>query len=133
MKSYILTAVFFLFGLFFLSCGEAAAQNEEPDMVEIAEKEAERLAKLLNLEDWQVFYVDSTLKANYAHLQVEMDKLQQSKVNNMSIYMAVQDKCMDEIERNYKKWFTEDQWKTYLKSGAAKAQKQREKRKENNK
>lgn len=112
-------------------CGEAAAQNKEPDMMQIAEQEADRLAKLLDLEDWQVFYVDSTLKANYTHLKAEMDKLQMSKVSNTSIYIQVQDNCMDEIEKDYRKWFTEEQWKAYLKSGAAKAQKQREKRRQN--
>ena len=130
MKFHIYTTLLFVCVFLSFSCGEAAAQNKEPDMMQIAEQEADRLAKLLDLEDWQVFYVDSTLKANYNHLKTEMDKLQMSKVTNTSIYMDVQDRCMEAIENDYKKWFTEAQWKAYLKSGAAKAQKQREKRRQ---
>ena len=97
-------------------------------MWERAEAEADRLQEVLKLEDWQVFYVDSTLKHDYAALMAEAEKLQASKVSNSSMYMAVQDKWMDIIEVSYRKIFTDAQWKAYLKSGAAKAQKARAKR-----
>ena len=99
------------------------------EMWERAEAEADRLQGLLDLEDWQVFYVDSTLKHDYQGLMVEAEKLQASKVANTALYMAVQDKWMERIEASYKKIFNETQWAAYLKSGAAKAQKAREKRK----
>ena len=43
--------------------GEAYAQQQQdaPDIYEQAEMEADRLQRILDLEDWQVFYVDSTL------------------------------------------------------------------------
>ena len=45
------------------------------------------------------------------------------------MYIAVQDKWMEQIDVTYKKIFTEEQWAAYLKQGAAKAQKARAKRK----
>lgn len=96
---------------------------------EMAEEEADRLQRVLDLEDWQVFYVDSTLKHDYQELMTEAEKLQASKVSNSSLYIAVQDKWMDKIEESYKRIFTQQQWAAYLKSGAGKAQKARAKRK----
>lgn len=108
----------------------AQEQQDNPDMTEIAEKEADRLQSLLNLEDWQVFYVDSTLKHDFPAMQEEMMKLQSAKVSNSSMYVAVQDKWMERIDNSYRKFFSAAQWDAYMKSGAAKLQKAREKRKQ---
>lgn len=122
--------VYTLVLLLFLSPSLFAQEQTEPmEMWERAEAEADRLQGLLDLEDWQVFYVDSTLKHDYQGLMVEAEKLQASKVANTALYVAVQDKWMERIEASYKKIFNETQWAAYLKSGAAKAQKAREKRK----
>ena len=59
----------------------------------------------------------------------EYDKLRNSKVSNSSMYLAVQDKWMEQIDKTYKRIFNPKQWAAYLKSGAAKMQKAREKRK----
>ena len=91
--------------------------------------EADRLQRLLDLEDWQVFYVDSTLKHDFPSMMAEIDKLRNSKVSNMMLFQAVQDKWMDQIDATYKRIFNPQQWAAYLKTGAAKAQKAREKRK----
>ena len=112
--------------LMVFSFGLSAQEREKP-----METWADRLQQALDLEDWQVFYVDSTPKHDYAALMAEAEKLQASKVSNASMYIAVQDKWMDKIEETYKKIFTEAQWAVYLKTGAAKAQKAREKRKNN--
>ena len=117
--------------LAFVSQSEASAQTpaKEPDMYERAEQEADRLQDLLDLEDWQVFYVDSTLKHDYPALMAEYDQLGASKVNNQSLYQQVYDKWMEQIDNTYKRIFTPEQWAAYLKSGAARAQKARDKRK----
>ena len=107
----------------------AQEQGEQPDVYEQAEMEADRLQRVLDLEDWQVFYVDSTLKHDFPAMMAEYDKLKASKVSNTSLYIAVQDKWMDQIDATYKRIFSEQQWAAYLKSGAAKAQKARAKRK----
>ena len=108
----------------------AQEEQEKPDMMEIAETEADRLQGLLDLEDWQVFYVDSTLKHDFPAMNEELMGLQTSKVSNMSLYINVQDKWMERIDSTYRTIFTEEQWNAYLKNGAAKQQKAREKRKQ---
>ena len=95
----------------------------------MAATEAERLERLLGLEYWQVFYVDSTLQHDYQAMKDELTELSDAKVSNSSMYIAVQDKWMEKIDSTYRKYFTDAQWKAYLKSGAAKQQKAREKRK----
>ncbi len=107
----------------------AQQKPEEPDIYEQAELEADRLQRLLDLEDWQVFYVDSTLKHDFPAMIAEIDNLKAAKVSNSSIYQAVQDKWLDKIDAAYRRFFNETQWAAYLKSGAAKAQKARAKRK----
>ena len=106
----------------------AQEPDNQPDIYERAEMEADRLQKVLNLEDWQVFYVDSTLKHDYPAMMAECEKLQTSRVMNSSIYIAVQDKWMEQIDATYKKIFTPEQWAAYLKNGAQRAQKARAKR-----
>ena len=132
MKSKILLiSLFLMASLTFLSVSEVSAQEpmKQPDVYERAEKEADRLQELLDLDDWQVFYVDSTLKHDYPALMAEYDKMDASKVSNAGIYQMVYDKWMEQIDRTYKRIFTEEQWTAYLKSGAARAQKARDKRK----
>jgi len=108
-----------------------AQEEEKPkDMFQQAEEEADRLQRVLDLEDWQVFYVDSTLKHDLPAMMAEYDKLRSSKVSNTSLYIAVQDKWLDTIDASYRKIFSAQQWAAYLKSGAAKAQKARQKRRE---
>ena len=107
---------------------DAQEQEEQPDIFEQAEIEADRLQRVLDLEDWQVFYVDSTLKHDFPAMMAEYDKLRASKVSNQLMYQAVHDRWMEQIDATYKKIFNPQQWAAYLKSGAAKAQKAREKR-----
>lgn len=124
MKLFIIAVCLFL-GSFALS----AQEQKQPDIYQQAETEADRLQRLLELEDWQVFYVDSTLKHDWPAMIEEYEKLRTSKVANDSMYQVVQDKWMEQIDNTYKKIFNPQQWAAYLKSGAGKMQKAREKRK----
>ena len=124
MKLFIVAAILFL-GSFVAS----AQEQKQPDIYQQAETEADRLQKLLDLEDWQVFYVDSTLKHDWPAMIAEYDDLRMKKVSNSSMYQAVQDKWMEQIDKTYEKIFNPEQWAAYLKTGAAKLQKAREKRK----
>jgi hypothetical protein len=114
--------------------GEAYAQQQQdaPDIYEQAEMEADRLQRILDLEDWQVFYVDSTLKHDLPAMIAESEQLRAAKVGNVSMYQEVRDKWWDQIDATYKKIFTPEQWSAYLKQGAAKAQKARAKRRAKN-
>ena len=128
MKALLLP-VLMLAGMLAVSV-EASAQEQQkqPDVYEQAETEADRLQRVLDLEDWQVFYVDSTLKHDFPAMMAEYDKLRAAKVSNASMYQVIHDKWMEQIDATYKKIFNPQQWAAYLKSGAAKAQKAREKR-----
>lgn len=110
-------------------CGETRAQQQEVDVYQRAEEEADRLADLLDLDDWQTFYVDSTLKHDLPAIMEEFTKLNESKVSNPTLYQTVQDKWFDQIDATYKKIFTEEQWAAYMKTSGGKALKAREKRK----
>ncbi|MDE6147511.1 MAG: hypothetical protein K2G18_05575 [Bacteroidales bacterium] len=116
--------------LCFFGVSVSAQEPGRPDMLSQAEQEADRLQRLLDLDDWQVFYVDSTLKHNYPAMLAELEELSSAKVSNSSMYLAIQDKWMGKTDSAYMKLFTEEQWRAYLKSGAAKAQKARAKRAE---
>ncbi len=99
---------------------------------EASQKETDRLALLLNLEDWQIFYVDSTLTHNVFAMQKELKDLGDSKFSNSSIYYDVQDKWAQATYDSYQRFLNEAQWAKYLKDGAAREQKSRERRREKN-
>lgn len=132
MKQII--ALFALLSLF--SAAELRAQapqspeEQEKQLMEFIDKEVERLSSTLKLEYWQQFYVDSTLVHDYHALQEEMQTLQNAKVSNSDLYIAVQDKWQERIYNSYHRFFNDKQWKKYLKSGAAREQKARDKRRE---
>lgn len=126
--------LYIILSMLFFGSVNAFAQEQEEQKVqtpeEMAAKEADRLGELLKLEYWQVFYVDSTLQHDFTALQDEMNKLQSARVENYDLYMSVRDKWFEQIDNTYKKIFTPEQWTLYLKTGAAKNIKAREKRKE---
>ena len=127
MKLNIRVLIAFL--IFFSGFETYAQQQEQPDIFEQAEVEADRLQRLLDLEDWQTFYVDSILKHDYSAMMTELQQFQKAKVSNAAMYISVQDKWRDKIDESFRKVFNDAQWTRYLKSGAGKAQKAREKRK----
>lgn len=108
--------------------GLHAQGQKEPDFYELAEKETERLQRVVKLEDWQVFYVDSILVHDYMSMNEDLQRLQANKISNAAIYQSVQDKWFEQIDNAFRKFFTDDQWELYLKQGAAKARKARAKR-----
>lgn len=128
MKWKIYVAVAFM-SLFTVLVASAQQQPEKPDVYEQAELEADRLQRVLDLEDWQLFYVDSTLKHDLPAMMAEIEGLRAAKVSNSSMYIAVQDKWLEHIDETYRKIFNDEQWAAYLKNGAAKAKKARDKRK----
>jgi len=129
MKSMMRTAVLIAFMTAFLLNLKAQEQDKPKDVFEQAEIQADRLQRDLNLEEWQVFYVDSILKHDYSAMVAEYEKLKAAKVANSSLYVAVQDKWMEKIDSAYRKVFDARQWEAYLKAGGAKAQKARARRK----
>lgn len=112
-----------------------AAQNmtdeekkAEKEFHESLEREIDRLTNVLKLEDWQVFYVDSILNHDYKAMQDELKDLQSKKVSNTDMYYDIQYKWQDRIYEAFQKIFDEDQWAKYLKTGAARDKKTRDKK-----
>ena len=83
----------------------------------------------LGLEDWQLFYVDSILTHDVTAMTAEIKQLLASKVSNSSVYVQVHDKWLEAIYQAMGKDLNEDQWNKYLKQGAAREKKARDKRK----
>lgn len=121
-----------------LSVPVLSAQNQGPQtpeerekmLMESIDKEVQRLSNLLDLEYWQEFYVDSTLTHDMKARNAEIESMQAAKVENRDLYQAVFDKWMQQIDDSYKRFFTEEQWAKYWKSGGKRAQRDRDKRKE---
>lgn len=114
-------------------CLTAQAQNQSPEaqakaLLEAIDKEVDRLASLLDLNSAQIFYVDSIMTHDYTAMQDELSELNKKKVSNVDIYYQVQDKWKESIYVAYSKLFTEEQWAKYLKTGAARDKKSRDKR-----
>lgn len=129
VRSFVLCAV--LFAGFSVGLAQAQSADEakaEKEFYESVEREIDRLTRLLDLNDAQVFFVDSIIVHDYKAMQAEMKDLNDRKVSNVNMYYDVQDKWHEQIYEAYQKIFDEDQWAKYLKSGAARDKKSRDKR-----
>lgn len=134
-KTAVQTLIF-SFLLLVCGCTYAAQAQEKPkspeemeeEIINMCEEKADNMAQELDLEDWQVFYVDSIMKHDYLEMQREMQTLSRQRVSNTEIYQRVQDKWMDCIDMAFRKVFDDSQWDKYLRSGAGKAAKMRQKR-----
>ena len=111
--------------------GAQQPQSEEEaakQMREAINQSIENYERLLGLEDWQTFYVDSILTHDYEALRVEVKALQVAKMSNADVYQQVQDKWAEQVYVSMQKVLDEKQWEKYLKSGAAREKKARDKR-----
>ena len=113
-------------------CAFAQQQKDpaqlEKEFREALDKEVDKLADLLELEDWQVFYADSILSHNAYARKDELMEMSNKKVSNTDAYTQVSDKWMEATYVAFQKIFTEEQWAKYNKTGALKAKKARDKR-----
>ena len=103
-------------------------EEEEQKFFEFIQNSVERYERLLKLEDWQVFYVDSILTHNNTAIKDECKALQDRKVSNYELYYDVQDKWNEATYQAFRKILNDEQWKKYLKSGAKKEKKARDKK-----
>ena len=104
------------------------AEEEIKQMREAIDQTVENYERILELEDWQSFYVDSILTHDYDALRVELKSLQAAKMSNADVYQQVQDKWAEQIYVALQKVLDEKQWAKYLKNGAAREKKSRDKR-----
>lgn len=103
-------------------------EQKEKQLYENIQKQVDEYATTLDLEDWQIFYADSILTHDFKALASEFEEQSKQKVSDSSIYIRLQDKWMEKTYLAFKRILSEEQWQKYLKTGAAKAKKARDKR-----
>ena len=92
------------------------------------EESLEKYERTLELEYWQVFYMDSILTHDYGAMMTEMEEKSKAKVESSDIYQQIQDKWSEQMYLAIHKILNEQQWEKYLKQGAAREKKARDKR-----
>ena len=102
--------------------------EEEKQFREALDKTVDTYTDQFDLEIWQTFYVDSILTHDYEAMREELKGLQAAKMTNQDAYTRIQDKWMEQMYVALQKVFNEEQWAKYLKSGAARDKKARDKR-----
>ena len=130
-KNFATGLVCFLLALVCLPASAQSGQkkeDKEKKMDEFIQNQVSNLENSLKLETWQTFYVDSILNHDYRAMQDELDNLSSAKVSNTDIYIRIQDKWNEQIYQALSKVMNEAQWNKYLKMGAAREKKFRDKR-----
>lgn len=130
-KNFATGLVCFLLALVCLPASAQSGQkkeDKEKKMDEFIQNQVSNLENSLKLETWQTFYVDSILNHDYRAMQEELDNLSSAKVSNTDIYIRTQDKWNEQIYQALSKVMNEAQWNKYLKMGAAREKKFRDKR-----
>ena len=102
--------------------------EEIKQMREAIDRQIDNYTDLLDLADWQVFYLDSILTHDYEEMRLELKGLRDAKIGNVDAYTMAQDKWSEQIYNSLQKVFDENQWAKYLKSGASREKKARDKR-----
>ena len=124
--------IMLLFAALLLGAGlyaqEKTPEEMEREFYENIQNEVEKCATTYNLEDWQIFYVDSIYVHNFMAMREEMMNLQKAKVENTDLYLIIQDKWAEENYNALQKVFNEEQWARYLKYGARKDKEARDRR-----
>lgn len=131
MKKILFSAIGLLISVAasFAQQQQLSPEEKAKKMDEFIQQQVNKLEVSLKLEDWQVFYADSILNHDYRALQEELDEMTESKVSNAELYTQANDKWAERIYNAMNKILDEDQWAKYLKSGAGREKKARDKRK----
>lgn len=124
-----LATVLFFIAVLFAAAPAALAQNQqEPDMDEIIDKQIENLTRMFDLDEVQVFFVDSILRYNFPAMSDEFDRTRKTGASNADTFQAISDKWMAATDEAFERLFTEEQWKRYMKSTYGKEKNRRDKR-----
>ena len=111
-----------------LSAQEPSREEMEKQFYEALEAQVERYTDQLNLEDWQVFYVDSILIHNMTALRRELEALNAARVSSVDYHQMASDKWMEATYEAFRKVLSDEQWEKYLKGGAKRDKAARDKR-----
>ncbi len=128
MKKIILILAICALPVMLLAQEQKSPKEREKEFYEAIEAQINQLTEQLELEDWQIFYVDSILTHDYKAMQQEIESMSAAKYANSDLFYGVQDKWMEQMYQALRKVFDDKQWAKYLKSGAARDKKMRDKR-----
>lgn len=103
-------------------------EQMEKEYREALEKQVERLSETLELSAGQEFWMDSILTHNGDAMRDEIQELSKKKVTNSELYYSIHDKWSERTYQAIKKILDPEQWEKYLKTGAAREKKARDKR-----
>ncbi len=128
MKKIILILAICALPVMLLAQEQKSPKEREKEFYEAIEAQINQLTEQLELEDWQIFYVDSILTHDYKAMQRDIEAMSAAKYANSDLFYGVQDKWMEQMYQALRKVFDDKQWTKYLKSGAARDKKMRDKR-----
>ncbi|MBQ3820703.1 MAG: hypothetical protein II809_04490 [Bacteroidales bacterium] len=128
MKKIILILAICALPVMLLAQEQKSPKEREKEFYEAIEAQINQLTEQLELEDWQIFYVDSILTHDYKAMQRDIEAMSAAKYANSDLFYGVQDKWMEQMYQALRKVFDDKQWAKYLKSGAARDKKLRDKR-----
>ena len=107
---------------------QKSPEQQEKELREAIDKELEKYSRMLDLDMAQEFYMDSILTHDYFAMREEIMEKSRARVSNTDLYVAVQDKWAEQIYQSFRKILDDEQWEKYLKSGASREKKARDKR-----
>jgi len=112
-----LTKILFVAILIALSTSVYAQnqQQEQKTPEEIAIEQALNLKRDLKLSDYQLFYVDSILQANFTGQHQEFEKMRASGLQNQKSYEDVFNKWKAKTEDAFEKVLDKTQFEKFLK------------------
>ena len=126
MKRTIILCSFVAALLLFPTALFAQEQDDSQEIENMAAEQAEVISKQVELNDYQLYQVDSALPVNYAAMIDELNKIRKSGAQNQEMYKNAQEKYLDFIDEAYQRIMTGPQWEKYMKSSYGKAMKRRE-------
>ncbi|MBQ9400244.1 MAG: hypothetical protein IJU27_06360 [Bacteroidales bacterium] len=131
MKKYLIIVILGMLLPVALRAQQRPPEDPEKAAQELYENiqiQVEKFIELYKLDDVQAFYLDSIFVYNYTHMQDELNAMSKAKVSNTDLYISVQDAWE---EKNYQAVcaiLDDNQRAKYLKQGAARDKKARDKR-----
>ena len=107
---------------------QLSEEEEHKQFREAIDKTVDNYTDQFDLEIWQTFYVDSILTHDYEAMRDELKLMQAAKMSTTDAYTRVQDKWEEQMYTAMEKVLDEKQWAKYLKTGAAREKKARDRR-----
>ena len=112
----------------FCAFAQQSPEEEAKQFREALDRTIDEYTNQFDLEVWQTFYVDSILTHDYEAMRDELKLMQAAKMSTTDAYTRVQDKWEEQMYTAMEKVLDEKQWAKYLKTGAAREKKARDRR-----